>query len=447
MPDTPSQKTRYALCGLSIRAIYHFVLPLLGKRDQPGANDFSDTSEFAAIYDVDRDRVLRFLEKFQLQIPVYTPAEGLERMICETNPEVLLIASPDHAHCEQILCGLKHGLKVIVEKPMVINGKQAEAVLKAEAAGAGSLIVAHNYRYATIARRVKELLCADKVGRVTNVEFVYNLDTRHGSSYFYRWNRLRKNSGGLCIHKSVHHLDLVNWLLDSVPETVFAFGALNYYGEQGAHRPRSASGAPLDLAETRAQCPYFQKNLLPKGVSPGNPITPGWNYLGLPYSVQYPGDAYIYDAEIDIEDTYGALLHYRNGAILSYSCNFSTPWEGFTLAFNGTRGRLEVTHRTEPGPAGSNPAPVFTDKIVHFPLFGGREEFKVETEEGGHGGADRHIQRDLFGQGSGISLGLPADAYAGAIAIAAGEAIWRSSKEGRPYSMRELLGEAYRPGR
>jgi hypothetical protein len=41
-------------------------------------------------------------------------------------------------------------------------------------------------------------------------------------------------------------------------------------------------------------------------------------------------------------------------------------------------------------------------------------------------------------------LGLQADSYAGALAIAAGETIGRSAKEGRPYSMKELLGEFYR---
>src|SRR5690606_1947854 len=118
------------------------------------------------------------------------------------------------------------------------------AVLKAEQESSGELVVAHNYRYGTLSRRIKEFLMEGKLGRITNVEFVYNLDTFHGASYFYRWNRERKNSGGLSIHKSVHHIDLINWFLDSVPETIFAFGALNYYGPNGAHRPRSADGSP-----------------------------------------------------------------------------------------------------------------------------------------------------------------------------------------------------------
>lgn len=442
------RKTRYAICGLSVRSIYHFALPLLGKRPEEGGNDFSEDSEICGILDIDRERVSEFQKRYDLHAPFYLPEDGLEKMIRETRPDVLLVAGPDATHCEHIITGLKHGLKVIAEKPMVISSEQAQAVLKAEQESSGELVVAHNYRYGTLSRRIKEFLMEGKLGRITNVEFVYNLDTFHGASYFYRWNRERKNSGGLSIHKSVHHIDLINWFLDSVPETIFAFGALNYYGPNGAHRPRSADGSPLSLKETRERCPYFQKNLQPKGALAENRVILGWDGLKLPYNAQYPDDAYLYDEEIDIEDTYAAVLGYRNGAMLSYSCNFSTPWEGFTLAFNGTGGRLEVTHHSNPDPTGLTPTPPEEDKLVFLPLFGGREEYEIKTEVGGHGGADRHIQRDLFSGSIADQtkrMSLQADGYAGAIAIAAGEAIWRSAKEGRVFTMKELLGDCYRP--
>jgi predicted dehydrogenase len=41
---------------------------------------------------------------------------------------------------------------------------------------------------------------------------------------FRRWHRKLDNSGGLLVHKSTHHFDIVNWWLDDEPEEVFAFG-------------------------------------------------------------------------------------------------------------------------------------------------------------------------------------------------------------------------------
>ena len=48
------------------------------------------------------------------------------------------------------------------------------------------------------------------VGRPLLVDFSWVLDTSHGADYFRRWHREKQNSGGLLVHKSTHHFDLVN---------------------------------------------------------------------------------------------------------------------------------------------------------------------------------------------------------------------------------------------
>lgn len=445
--NSSKRKTRYAICGLSVRGIYHFVLPLLGKSPHATGEDYSDHSELVGILDIDQERTELFRKKFDIQAPWFSASEGVDAMIQATKPDVLLVASPDYTHCEYIVAGLKHNLKVIAEKPVVISAEQMLKVLAAERESKGTLIVAHNYRYNRTNRQIKKLLMEGRIGKVTNIEFTYNLDTFHGASYFYRWNRLRARSGGLSIHKSVHHIDMINWLIQSSPETVYAFGGLNYYGANGAHRPKSKDGHPLTIAETREQCPYFQQNYAARGKSPEDPLTPGWDEVELPYHVQYPKDRYIYDAEIDIEDTYSAVIRYQNGATMTYSCNFSTPWEGFKLGINGTDGRIEASHHSDPDPTGkSRPVAPQIDKITLMPLFGGKEEYNIELAQGGHGGADPIIRNDLFNAVTQESLDyqLPADSYEGAVAIVAGEAIWRSSADHRPYSLKELLGEFYR---
>jgi predicted dehydrogenase len=54
----------------------------------------------------------------------------------------------------------------------------------------------------------------------------------HGADYFRRWHRQKSNSGGLMVHKSGHHFDLVNWWLDSAPESVASMGRLAFYGRE-----------------------------------------------------------------------------------------------------------------------------------------------------------------------------------------------------------------------
>ena len=45
--------------------------------------------------------------------------------------------------------------------------------------------------------------------------------------------------------------------------------------------------------------------------------------------------------DIDIEDTMNVIVKYKTGATLSYSLNAFNAWEGYTIAFNGTKGRIE----------------------------------------------------------------------------------------------------------
>lgn len=444
-PSSP--KTRYAICGLSMRGIYHFLLPLLGKTKH-AYNNFSEFGEVVGILDLDEQRVREFNQKYDLDIPWFSATQGVESMIQQVKPDTLLVAGPDFTHCEHILAGLRHNLRVIVEKPMVPNCEELRQVLEAEQQSKGELIVTHNYRYSTLNRKIKRLILEDKIGKIINVEFTYNLDTLHGSSFFYRWNRQRANSGGLSIHKAVHHFDLINWFMDSEPETVFSFGALNYYGPNGFHRPRAADGSPLGEQETRAHCPYFANHHASRGISLSERLKPAWDRLGISSDAQYPKANYIYDDEIDVEDTYATVIRYQNGAFLSYSTNYSTPWEGFTLGINGTKGRLEVTHHTDPSMSrpGAPGEPPAKDIIRVMPLFGGLEEYSVPPEAGGHGGGDPMIRRDLFvepGEET-VRLGLASNSYDAALGIAVGEAVWRSSRETRPYQIRELLGPHYR---
>ena len=58
----------------------------------------------------------------------------------------------------------------------------------------------------------------------------------HGADYFHRWHRQKTNSGGLMVHKSGHHFDLVNWWINSEPETVAAMGRLAFYGKENGTR-------------------------------------------------------------------------------------------------------------------------------------------------------------------------------------------------------------------
>jgi len=108
------------------------------------------------------------------------------------------------------------------------------AILAAMRRTGRALRVTFNYRYVPHATKLRELMMQHTIGTPLHVDFTWLLDTSHGADYFRRWHRDKASSGGLLVHKSSHHFDLVNWWLDASPQSVFAMGGLKFYGRKNA---------------------------------------------------------------------------------------------------------------------------------------------------------------------------------------------------------------------
>src|SRR5690606_30587195 len=195
--------------------------------------------------------------------------------------------------------------------------------------------ITFNYRYSPRNTALKKVIASGEIGAVTSVHFEWVLDTAHGADYFRRWHRDKHMSGGLLIHKASHHFDLVNWWIDDVPTRVFASGGLRFYGaENAASRglgPRPERGTTDSPLRDR-----FSLDLR---------TDPTWKglYLDQEQHDGYLRDRDVFDAGITIEDNLSLVVDYTRGATRSYSLNAHSPWEGYTVAVNGTRGRAELT--------------------------------------------------------------------------------------------------------
>lgn len=444
--STSGTKRRYAVVGLSNRGVASFIRPLLGVAggtDTPlgyGANadDYLEHAELVAVLDVDQVRAEAFLENIvpvgHRDVGVFAP-EQFDLMVRTARPDVVIVTSPDHTHVEYILAALAADLDVISEKPLVSTAADAVRVLDAERRSRGSVRVTHNLRYTSRHREIKRRLQAGAIGRVLHVAMDYHVDIRHGASYFLRWNRERARSGGLTIHKSTHHLDLISWWLGQAPTSVYAVGGRDYYGPDSPHRPTAATTP----TEVREQDPYYAAQH-GSGTFHDDADQVRHGLFDLPYEVQYPAgsDYTLYDDAIDIEDHASALISFTDGATAAYSVNFSSPWEGYRATLTGTHGLLEVFV----GRAPDGEQLPGSGEVIHRPLFAPSTSVEIPSVHGGHDGADPMMRQDLFIAVSHESavLGLSASALEGANAVAAGEAIWRSIAEERIVTITELLG-------
>ncbi len=428
-------KRRYAVCGVSSRAITMYMGPV--------TRDFSDSSEIVGMLDIDPmrfDIARRDVPKLE-NVPCYM-AEDFDKMIQETRPDALLVVCMDCHHVDYILKGLALDLDVICEKPLCTNTPDVIRVIEAEKKSKGRVISTFNYRYAPVHRKLREMVLEGKIGRVTHVDLNWYIDIRHGSSYFNRWNRMRENSGSLSIHKSSHHFDLVNWWVDGVPETVHAFGALNHYGPEGEFNPEKVDGRHCSDCKNKLDCAYRARwmtrtqveNLADDHINSLDEDTYGRLFT------DYRPDMCIFDSEINIHDTFVANVRYKNGVLLNYSANFSTPWEGYRLAINGTRGRIETE---EWGGVGTVSFPSeFSGRrfIDYYPIFESKERIWIKDGKGTHGGGDPMILEDIFlGPDPRRKYKILADSRDALNSIAIGDAVFNSIREDRLIRMSDII--------
>ena len=258
------------------------------------------------------------------------------------------------------------GCDVISEKPMTTDVGRLRAIYEAIERTGRSLRVTFNYRYAPAYTRFRQLVMDGLVGRPLLVDFSWLLDTSHGADYFRRWHREKENSGGLLVHKSTHHFDLVNWWIDAYPKSVFAMGDLQFYGRENAEERGEQYSYHRYTNVPEAQDDPFALFLTSKSALKSL-------YLDAEEETGYIRDRNVFGEPITIEDTMSVSAHYSNGAILSYCLVAYAPWEGLRVSITGTKGRIEmdieesVIHLLGDGEADASKRPLQTDAHAGIP--------------------------------------------------------------------------------
>lgn len=316
-PAEPRKKMRVALVGTGVRGCFMF-----GRRLFPAYRDHVD---MVGLCDANPGRLRYAQEYIKVDCPIFV---NLEEMLVRTKPEWLIVASWDWEHHAHIDAGMKHGCDIICEKPVTIDETKAQAILETEKRYGKRLIVTHNYRYPPHRAQLKTLLMTKAIGDITTVDFHWNIHRRHLEEYMRRWHGQRDRSGTLFVHKSIHHFDMINWYLDSDPAEVFAYGSLERYGSQGPYR-----GEKCRTCSHKDTCPAFWD--ITRREHERRLYAENEHYDG------YIRDNCVFRHDIDIYDKHAALVKYANNAYLSYSLTADTENEGFWIAFNGTKGRIE----------------------------------------------------------------------------------------------------------
>ncbi|HEX5856558.1 MAG TPA: Gfo/Idh/MocA family oxidoreductase [Microbacterium sp.] len=441
MSNQPARR-RYALVGTGSRARMYL---------HEIAGPHAGFAELVTIADANRGRAELARAQFEDRGAVAPAVVGPEELADTVRTEridTVIVTTPDATHADFVVAALDAGADAIVEKPLTTSVDGVRRIAEAAERTGRSVTVTFNYRYSPRNTALKSLIASGEIGRVTSVHFEWVLDTAHGADYFRRWHRDKANSGGLLIHKSSHHFDLVNWWIDDVPTRVFASGGLRFYGDRNAaarglgERPeRGSVDSPLQDA--------FSLDLRRE---------PSMKAL---YYDQEEHDGYrrdldVFSEGITIEDNLALIVDYASGATMSYSLNAHSPWEGYTVSVNGTKGRAELTvvergavlldedgrvlidPSAQPDGVASDRTRPISERLVLQRHWETAVDVPIPEGEGGHGGGDARLLRDLFEGAGDDPLGHTASWRDGVRSVAVGLAGNRSLETGQAVAIADL---------
>lgn len=401
---------KYVLVGASGRSLNMFAKPL--------ADEYSDIIEIVGIFDTNSIRANYVRENTDPNIPVFS---DYDEMMEKTRPDAAIITTVDRFHHEYIVKTLRYGADAITEKPMTTDADKCNEILKAERETGKQVIVTFNYRFAPYVTRVKELIKGGAVGKILNVDFEYVLDTRHGADYFRRWHRKMENSGGLLVHKSTHHFDLVNWWIEEEPEEIYANGNLRFYGPTRDKRSERCSTCPY-----KKTCEFyvdFSDNQFIQDF-----------YFAAEKEDGYFRDRCVFADEIDIYDSMSVAVKYDGGALLTYSLIAYSPYEGWKVSITGTEGRIEAQEYHS-----GLRAPEPNDHIRVYNRKGELVTYDIPKARGGHGGGDVRLREMIFRGVTEDPLNHFAGSQAGVNSIMIGICANRSIEEKKMIRMKDLI--------
>ncbi|WP_341351838.1 Gfo/Idh/MocA family protein [Streptomonospora litoralis] len=432
-PST-SEPRRFAVVGTGSRArMYTEAL----------VSTHNDAARLVALCDTNSTRMAAHNAIVQEHghdpVPAYAAAD-FTAMLRKERVQEVVVCTVDRTHADYICAALEAGCDAVTEKPMTADIEGCRRIVETQRRTGGRVNVAFNYRFNPVHARLRELVASGSIGEIGSVHFEWLLDLRHGADYFRRWHRDKADSGGLLVHKSSHHFDLVNWWIDSAPTEVFAWGDLFFYGEHNGRRRGLAADYERAHGGRGAEDDPFALHM-------GDSEAMRRLYLDAEHEDGYRRDRNVFGAGITIEDDMSVLVRYASGAKLSYHLAAYSPWEGYRVAITGSEGRLEldVTEspytppgRTDRAPVRGMPAPKenTTARLTLRRHWREPEPVDVAVGEGGHGGGDMRMLDTLFGTDGVQPRPTHSD---GTNALLTGLAANESIRTGRPVDVAALL--------
>lgn len=278
-------------------------------------------------------------------------------MLDHEDINAVFISSSDTTHKEIFLDVVSRGKHILLEKPLATTIEDCFEIYKASVGYSKVIKLGFVLRYTGFYKKIKEIIEKGDLGKIISIEAREILGVPHAGSYFRRWHRFKKNNGGFVNAKCSHDIDLLNWMVDSEPAYVSAFGSRIFFNK------KDGAAQECKNCDLKHECKYLAVELPPDAPD---------------YYWHTQKDYCVFNSEKDIVDHEILTIEYANGVTAAFIANMFGDRDRRSMTINGSEAELKAD-LTEGTIQITNIYPKYT------------QTYKIEKGTGGHSGGDEGL--------------------------------------------------------
>ena len=165
-----------------------------------------DDIELTAFCDHHDYNAREFSQKYtQGQASIFTDHQELFE---KASLDLVVICLPPFAHADEVDLAARHGVHILMEKPIALSSEHAWGMVEAAENARIKTQVGFMFRFGAGIERLKELTSSGAVGPAGLLSARYFCNSLHAD-----WWRDRSKSGGQLVEQVIHMVDLMRYLM------------------------------------------------------------------------------------------------------------------------------------------------------------------------------------------------------------------------------------------
>lgn len=156
----------------------------------------------------------KFADKYSIE-----PHQELATLLSDPEVDVVTVCTPSGAHMEPAVAAAKAGKHVVVEKPLEVNLKRCDRIIKACEQNSVTLSTIFPSRFHKASQLLKTAVEKKKFGRLTMgdayVKWYRTQEYYDSGKWRGTWEL---DGGGALMNQAIHSVDLLLWVMGPVTE-------------------------------------------------------------------------------------------------------------------------------------------------------------------------------------------------------------------------------------